>query len=172
MARRWQPEYEGAKVGRVVLIHDVAASSATWGRVGPALAAQGWDTLALDLPAHGTAADRIDRPLDISSLAAAVIGQLPGRADLLVGHGLGGIVALVLVGHYPDIARAVVLEDPPAHSPAGRDALIQRILLDSAFSRADPANLAARMKGAHPHWTDGEIEQAIADLAAADVPSI
>ena len=41
---------------RALLLHGSTSSSATWWRVGPGLAAQGWAVSALDLPSHGEAA--------------------------------------------------------------------------------------------------------------------
>jgi len=71
----------------VVLVHGVAASTATWWRVGPALAERGYHVLAVDLPGHG-ASPRMDRPFTLADLAddlwrtvdAAEV--VPARADL------------------------------------------------------------------------------------------
>ncbi|MBA3290388.1 MAG: alpha/beta fold hydrolase, partial [Actinobacteria bacterium] len=46
--RRWT-----GRGGRAVLVHGVTAWSATWWRIGPALAERGWDVTAVDLRGHG-----------------------------------------------------------------------------------------------------------------------
>jgi alpha-beta hydrolase superfamily lysophospholipase len=45
MNRRWDPE--GTARGRVVLLHGIMSTAATWWRVGPALASRGWVVDAL-----------------------------------------------------------------------------------------------------------------------------
>ena len=39
--------------------------------------------------------------------------SLDGPVDLLVGHSLGAVVALGLLGRDPSAGRALVLEEPP-----------------------------------------------------------
>ena len=93
----------GAPRGTAVLLHGVTASAQTWWRIGPALAALGWQTSAVDLPGHGEA-PRLDGPADLGAVAAAV--ALPDRVDLLVGHSLGAVTALGRLNNPPRISIA------------------------------------------------------------------
>ena len=49
----------------------------------------------------------------MEALAADVVDQVPGPVDLLVGHSLGSVVALTMLGLAPDYCTTVVAEDPP-----------------------------------------------------------
>lgn len=154
-----------------MLLHDVGCSADDWWRVGPGLAAQGWDVIAPDLVAHGSRS-ALQRPLDMPTLIDGLVYQLPGQADLLLGHGFGAVVALTLTGRYFDVARALVLEDPPVGTVPSRDAMIRRVLLESAFARADTRGLAERMAEANPTWSPTDVEVTVKALSDADVPAI
>ena len=100
-----------------VLVHGVTSSSRTWWRVGPALAERGYRVLAVDLRGHG-ASPRTEGGLSVADLADDVAetveaARAPLPVDLLVGHSLGALVALELVGRRPGFARRLVVEDPP-----------------------------------------------------------
>jgi alpha-beta hydrolase superfamily lysophospholipase len=69
MSLQWDPD--GPARGRVVLLHGMTSLSATWWRIGPGLAARGWQVVAPDLPGHGTAA-RLSGPLDLDPLVEGV----------------------------------------------------------------------------------------------------
>ena len=98
--------------GRILLLHGVMSSVGTWHRIGAELASRGWDCLAVDLPGHGSA-PRVRGSLDLDTLVGDVLTQLAAPADIVIGHSLGGIVALALAGRVCDGVRALVLEDPP-----------------------------------------------------------
>ena len=70
--------------------------------------------LCLDLPGHG-AAPRVDPPT-VPAYAEALLPELPER-PVLVGHSLGGMVALELARRIGDRARALVLLDAPINLP-------------------------------------------------------
>ena len=158
----------GAPRGTAVLLHGVTACARTWWRIGPALAALGWQTSAVDLPGHGEA-PRLDGPADLGAVAAAV--ALPDRVDLLVGHSLGAIVAMRLAGHRPDLARALVLEDPPG-AGADRVTIAQGIEADGERVTRDRSALVRRERAANPTWADEDVEYSVDGIAATDVPAV
>jgi pimeloyl-ACP methyl ester carboxylesterase len=91
---------------RALLVHGLTSNGATWWRVGQALAADGWHVTAVDLRGNGgaPAAERYD--------FAAYAADLPGDGwDVVVGHSLGGAVAVVAASR-PGFARRLVLLDP------------------------------------------------------------
>ena len=98
----------------VVLVHGLSASSAHYGPLGERLAAAGWDVAAIDLRGHG-ASDRMPDPYVIEHYAADVEAFLAalGRPAVLVGHSLGGAIAVYLAGSRPDLVRGALAEDPP-----------------------------------------------------------
>jgi pimeloyl-ACP methyl ester carboxylesterase len=75
-------------------------------------------------------------------LVDGVAGRLDGPVDLLVGHSLGGAVAVALAGRRPGAARAVVLEDPAVGlGDAARAALADGVEADARLVRRDRARL-------------------------------
>jgi len=109
-----------ASARRALLVHGLTSSGATWWRVGEALAADGWHVTAVDLRGNG------DAPTAESYRFAEYAADLPGDAwNLLVGHSLGGAVA-VLAALRPGFANRVVLLDPALELPsADLDGLLE-----------------------------------------------
>lgn len=154
-----------------MLLHGVMSSAATWWRIGPALAARGWHVDALDLPGHGDH-PKLGRPLTLAALADGVAAQLTAPADVLAGHSLGAIAALALAGRRQPLARALILEDPPATDVASDPALAEGIERDAALVHADRDALVRREQQANPRWLDGDAERSADGIAAADAPAI
>lgn len=169
MTLRWDPL--GPVRGRMALLHGEMSHAPTWWRVGPLLAEQGWQVVALDLPGHGKM-PLVNRPLHMPGFVQGVAERLPGQVDVLVGHGLGAVVALVLASRYVDLTNAVVLEDPPSSRPADREALAAGIAADSALVHSDRDQMVRRLRTTNPRWADEDIEHAVAGMAAADVPAV
>jgi pimeloyl-ACP methyl ester carboxylesterase len=97
---------------RALLVHGLTSSGATWWRVAEALAADGWHVTAVDLRGNG------DAPTAASYGFSDYAGDLPGDGwNLVVGHSLGGAVA-VLAGGRPGFADRIVLLDPALELPS------------------------------------------------------
>lgn len=108
----------GTPGGRpVVLLHALGESAADWDVVVPSMA-PGRRVLAVDLRGHGAS----DWPgtYSLELMRDDVLGLLDAL-DLatvdLVGHSLGGLVALLLAQHAPDRVDRLVLEDVTAPLP-------------------------------------------------------
>jgi len=150
-----------------LLVHGVTSSSRTWWRVGPALAGRGFRVLAVDLRGHG-ASPRAATGLSLADLAGDVAETVQGPVELLVGHSLGALVALELVGRRPGFARRLVVEDPPGPSSVDWAALAAGIEADTGRAVTDPEALRRDMEAANPAWPPGEAERRLADLADCD----
>jgi pimeloyl-ACP methyl ester carboxylesterase len=157
-----------------VLVHGVTSSSRTWWRVGPALAGRGFRVLAVDLRGHGgsprasaglAVADLAD---DVAETVADVAGAAGEPVDLLVGHSLGALVALELVGRHPGFARRLVVEDPPGGSSVDWAGVAAGIEFDTGRAATDPEGLRRDLQAANPAWPPGEAERRVADLAECD----
>lgn len=120
--------YQTAGSGRpVVLVHGNFASK-RWFRGLLEVPPTGARLLALDLPNFGDS-EALGAPVTIEAYAAAVAGfadALELEAPVLVGHSLGGAVALAAVAADPDAWSALVAVDgsaptglvtPEAHYP-------------------------------------------------------
>lgn len=71
--------------------------------------------VALDLRGHGDSDPADDGDYSVEGLAAdveATVDQLALRRFLLVGHSLGGLVAIEYAGRHPDRAAGLLLVDP------------------------------------------------------------
>jgi pimeloyl-ACP methyl ester carboxylesterase len=159
-----------------VLVHGVTSSSRTWWRVGPALAERGYRVLAVDLRGHG-ASPRTEAGLSVADLAGDVAETVeaataPAPVDLLVGHSLGALVALELVGRRPGFARRLVVEDPPGSGSIDWAGLAAGIETDTRRAVADPEALQRDLEVANPAWPPGEAERRVADLADCDGEAI
>jgi len=105
---------EGAPV---VLIHGVAASIFDWVDLSPDLVSAGYAVYALDLLGHGKSikpkdlkeytVDRVFEHFDAWLRSLSLDSPL-----VLVGHSLGGYLALEYALRFPDKVRALVLVDP------------------------------------------------------------
>jgi pimeloyl-ACP methyl ester carboxylesterase len=153
----------------------VTSSSRTWWRVGPALAERGYRVLAVDLRGHGSS-PRPTVALSIADLATDVVETVEAAAgspvDLLVGHSLGALVALELVGRRPGFARRLVVEDPPGASSIDWAALAAGIEADTRRAATEPDALRRDLEAANPAWPAGEAERRVADLADCDGKAI
>jgi pimeloyl-ACP methyl ester carboxylesterase len=154
-----------------LLLHGATSSSRTWWRVGPALAERGFRVVAVDLRGHGSS-PRTVAGLSAADLADDVAETVPGPVDLLVGHSLGALVALELVGRRPGFAGRLVVEDPPGSSSVDWAALAAGVEADTRRAVADPTGLRRDLQAANPAWPPGEAERRVADLADCDGPAI
>jgi pimeloyl-ACP methyl ester carboxylesterase len=95
----------------VILVHGIAGSSRTWRAVMPALA-RDYTVLAPDLLGHGQSA----KPIGDYSLGAFasglrdLLGVLGIERGTVVGHSLGGGVAMQLAYQHPECCERLVLE--------------------------------------------------------------
>jgi pimeloyl-ACP methyl ester carboxylesterase len=76
-----------------------------------------WHTIAPDLRGHGHSGRVADgyRIEDFAEDSLALVRNLLSEPAVLLGHSLGGLVAIQLAAQHPGLVRALVLEDPPLH---------------------------------------------------------
>jgi pimeloyl-ACP methyl ester carboxylesterase len=102
----------------VVLLHGYSASIEWWEKVAPALADSGQRVVAIDLVGHGgSEAPRDVKSYGVAGQATAVrgaLGALGVRRAVLVGHSMGGHVAIAVAESDPDLVERIVVSDTPA----------------------------------------------------------
>ena len=94
----------------VVLVHGLGGAAANWADLAPMLA-ESFRVLAPDLPGHGHSSPLPAVP-DLNPFAdrlACLIEQESRQPVLLVGHSLGGVIALRLAVRHPELVRGLVL---------------------------------------------------------------
>lgn len=107
----------------LLLLHGLASSGATWSRFAAALPAE-FSWLAVDLPGHGRSAH--NGPYSFGQFAQATaqaVRPLPDGPLTVVGHSLGGAVALLLgSGLFGlPVSRVVLIGTKLTWSPAELD---------------------------------------------------
>jgi 2-succinyl-6-hydroxy-2,4-cyclohexadiene-1-carboxylate synthase len=104
----------------IVLLHGFTQTGRSW---GPTIAAIGerYRALAPDIRGHGSAAD--ERPVDLASVQADLLGLMPARAAL-AGYSMGGRIALSLALAAPERVSRLLLvgASPGLADPAERSA--------------------------------------------------
>jgi pimeloyl-ACP methyl ester carboxylesterase len=106
----------GAGAGAAVLLHGIGASKEIWWWTLVALAPLG-RAFALDLPGHGGSPHLSDAGM--AQIAARVADFCDARgltSIALVGHSMGGNIALELTLARPALVRRLVLVDPAARA--------------------------------------------------------
>jgi pimeloyl-ACP methyl ester carboxylesterase len=156
--------------GTAVLLHGMMSLAGTWWRIGPALAARGWDVTAVDLAAHG--GNRLAGPLTSGALVDSVTAQVPGPVDLLVGHSMGAATAVSAAVRQPGLARALVLEDPPGGMARGNEELAHGVELDAGLARVDRDRLVRRSRADHPGWAAEDVEYDVRGIEQADAVAV
>lgn len=146
---------------RMVLLHGMTEDGTTW----PDLVARWagtWDIYAVDLRGHGRSPrfgpeERV-RAADVMLEDVVDLLDAQDSPVVLVGHSLGGNLALRAAIARPDAVRALVLEDPssPFEPDDDVDAFVTGTLtfLDSL---ADRSGQVRRMQQ-ETSWSDAEIE--------------
>jgi pimeloyl-ACP methyl ester carboxylesterase len=151
----------------VLLIHGLSSIAGTWWRIGPALAARGWDVSAVDQAGHGGRPVRGE--VDAAGLAAAVLEVHPEEPDVLIGHSLGTLAALGLLERQPGWAGTVILEEPP--SVLAQElclGMAESITADAAAVREDREGLVERIRREQPRWAGEDVRWAVEGIAEMD----
>lgn len=113
----WLPD--GPPVGVVVLVHGLAEHSGRYGELVERLVRQGYAVHALDHRGHGRSTGRraaIDRFQylvdDLGGFVAGIRQKHGGVRVTLLGHSMGGAIALAYALAQPDALEALVLSAP------------------------------------------------------------
>jgi len=112
-------ELGGASSPAIVVLHGLLGSSRNWQSAGAAMAARGPRVIALDLRNHGESpwADACGHAAMAGDVAAWITREGLGPVHLL-GHSLGGKVAMRLAADRPDlVARLTVVDIAPRDYP-------------------------------------------------------
>ena len=134
---------EGAPV---ILVHGLAASLHDWDALLPELAAHNYAGYALDLLGHGESAKprKIDHYTG-DSVFAHMLGWIDSldleQPAILIGHSLGGYMALQFALQSPERVRALVLVNPfytQSQLPPTLRFFLRRPLLNTALIQHTP----------------------------------
>jgi pimeloyl-ACP methyl ester carboxylesterase len=121
---------QGAPV--VVAVHGLGGSALNWGLLGPRLTAT-HRVLAVDLWGHGGSGVPAGRPslADDLRLLHRFGTEVAGEPVVLLGHSMGGVLALQHTAAHPETVARLVVLSPPV--PGSRGRLDRAMLARRAF---------------------------------------
>lgn len=128
----------------VILIHGLGHQGARdWAQVIPALAAS-YDVYALDLPGFGASdkGNHLYSPANYVRVLDVLFGERLKRPANVVGHSMGGVIALAYAIAYPERVRRLIVVDA-----AG---VLHRSVYGEFLGRA----IAERKVGAESPWLE------------------
>lgn len=131
--------------GPLVILHGLFGSKRNWASIAAKLATH-HRVFTVDLRNHGESpwADRHDYPALADDVAALIRGHV-GRSATVLGHSMGGKVAMMLALASPELVeRLVVVDIAPARSQG--DSLVvlramKAVPLEACANRADVENM-------------------------------
>ncbi len=148
----------------VLCVHGLGGSAINWGLLAPLLS-RTHRVLAVDLFGHGGSGvptgSRPDAVTADRRLLDRFIRQVIGEPAVLLGHSMGGVLAMQQAALAPETVRRLVLLSPPVPSTAGR--LDLAIAAKLAFLRlpAVAGAVARRMAALPPEeLVDQQLRQA------------
>ncbi len=145
MTTRW-----GSGPNRVLLIHGVLSSGPSWWRVAADFVDRGYEVWAPDLRGHGSTPAGETMRLD--DYRDDLLALAPSW-DLVLGHSLGGALALAALAVTPGWTDRLVLEDPLLILD---DAEAARLDLREAVT--EPIDDEATISARHPRWHPRDVE--------------
>lgn len=146
----------------LVMAHGITDDGLCWATVAKTLSEKA-DVFMLDARGHGKS-DAPEQGYDYETLAqdmAGFVNELNLDRPVLFGHSMGAATVLLLAGMFPDLPRAIVLEDPPqVWKPNVQDndhriGLTQWI---TAIKRKTCAELLAEVRQGNPTWSEEDVE--------------
>lgn len=98
----------------VAFLHGLFGRGRNWTQVAKSLAADGHTGLLVDLPNHGASpwTEHFSYTDTAEQVAAELAERLaPGRRGMLVGHSLGGKVAMLVALRHPELVSSLAVVD-------------------------------------------------------------
>ncbi len=143
----------------LVLVHGFSDSGPCWARVARDLEAE-YDVVMPDMRGHGKS-ERL-RPGDVVDMGADLAGLIEGlglERPIVCGHSMGAMATFELAVRFPEIPRAVVLEDPPwwlDRPPASHGDPVGEWA--KTLAGRSQEELLAEYRAEHPDWPDELVE--------------
>lgn len=147
----------------LVLAHGFSDDGLCWRPVADRLMDE-YELILVDARGHGRSAEPGQSYNAVTAAAdlAGVITALRLAHPAVLGHSMGAVTALALAGTYPELVRAILLEDPPPWwqsdaleaDPAWLAGMRQWL---TGLKRLTRAELIAAQRQAAPTWSTAEL---------------
>lgn len=129
--------YEAGKGNAIIFLHGFLENAKMWNNYAQQLSAK-HKVISIDLLGHGDTGciGYVHSMEDMADAVFAIINQLKLRKVTLIGHSMGGYVALAFAEHYPDSIRHLILINSTARADSperiiNRNRAIELIKKDS-----------------------------------------
>lgn len=147
----------------MLLLHGITDNGLCWSRVALDLQDR-YDIVMTDARGHGKS-DRLGGEFSVPLLAADAAGVIQGLGldkPVVFGHSMGAITAAALAAEYPELVRALLLEDPPLRD-APRFELPASFMEErrrefAAMQTMTPEERSALGAAQNPGWHQSEVE--------------
>lgn len=152
---------DGPRAGRdaVVILPGITSPAVTWGFVGERFG-RAFDTYILDIRGRGLteATDALDYSLDAQAAdALAFVKALGLQRYALVGHSMGGRIAIRAARHAEPTLTRVVAIDPPVSGPGRRAYPAQLPWYVDSIRQAQKGMSPGEMRTFCPTWTEEQL---------------
>jgi N-formylmaleamate deformylase len=141
----------------IILVHGFSDNGLCWTPVARELEKK-YDVIMPDMRSHGLSA-RIsaEEPVDMASDLVKLIQSLGLSRPIIIGHSMGAMIAFQVGIQYPNLVKAIILEDPAWFMPQqGVDNKSGEAMM--AWARKLPSQsideLETMNRKDHPTWTD------------------
>jgi N-formylmaleamate deformylase len=149
----------------MVLAHGVTDDGLCWTPLAEKLAVE-FDLIMVDARGHGKSeAPKSGYTMnDLANDLAALVQVVCKEKPILLGHSLGAITVLSMAALFPDLPRAIVLEDPPTFwdfkgsDPGEHGTHNDMLNWIMGNKRKTHAELLTEVRTNNPGWAEGEIE--------------
>ncbi|MFT3894052.1 MAG: alpha/beta hydrolase [Anaerolineales bacterium] len=141
----------------IILVHGFSDNGLCWTPVSRELE-KNYDVIMPDMKSHGLSA-RIgeEEPIDMALDLVKLIQVLGLSHPILVGHSMGAMIAFQVGIQYPNLVKALVLEDPPwLISSEEKDNRPEETMME--WARKLPSQSIEELETInrqdHPTWTE------------------
>jgi N-formylmaleamate deformylase len=147
-----------------VMIHGATDNGLCWSPVAEYFSDR-YDVIMPDAQGHGKS-DRVTKDCNNKAQAvqiAEMIKQLKLNKPLIMGHSMGGVISSHLAANFPDLPRAVILEDPawqpaaPVETPEARQAREAGMRANTAYVGKSHSEVKEQGHLLHPKWSEAEL---------------
>ena len=129
---------EFGKGSTIVLVHDFGGTRTQWLPTAKRLLAN-HHVVMVDLPGHGESAMPDPFSLDAAAASLAqVVAKQKGDSTIVVGHGVGGMIALIAASKNPASMKGLVVIDGWTRSPQPIPEQMQKYFLQMLDTNYDP----------------------------------
>jgi len=158
----------------LILIPGITSPAITWGFVGERFGRH-FDTYVLDVRGRGLSESRsdLDYRLDACAKDVVAFAEVLGLSNyVLVGHSMGGRIAIRAARDSGSKIRKIVLVDPPVGGPGRRHYPIPLEWLLNALHVAQKGASLEEMRRFVPTWNDRDIRLRAEWLPTCDLRAV